>query len=263
MRDTAEKILALDENNIEALQIFGKANVELGKKEENSCQQIQVGIKYLEKALTLCRNDFEEVRSQFEAKLVREVRIAEKIASMKQLYTEQNQKESVLLDLKNKMKTLDKLRILFKVPKAERADLKLLQKQITDKYNAEAVKDIKKLNVPDHLVCLISGEIMFDPVTIESGRTFEREFINMFFKSQTELMERARVEYDPDDEENQGRPFNKADYLFCPVNRTPVDTTIQIPNIGMRAELNEFLKKNPWAFEFDPRKNFNQVKIWE
>ena len=63
MRDTAEKILALDENNIEALQIFGKANVELGKKEENSCQQIQVGIKYLEKALTLCRNDFEEVRS--------------------------------------------------------------------------------------------------------------------------------------------------------------------------------------------------------
>ena len=263
MRDTANQILALDENNIEALQIFGKANVELGKKEENSCQLIQVGIKNLEKALMQCRNGSKQVRSQFEAKLARELRIAEKIASMKQLYTEQNQKENVLLDLKNKMKALDKLRILFKVPKAERADLKLLQRQITDKYNAEEVKNIKQLNVPEHLVCLISGEIMFDPVTIESGRTFEKEFIEMFFKNQTELMERARVEYDPDDEESQGRPFNEADYLFCPVNRTPVDTEIQIPNMGMRAELDKFLKKNPWAFEFDPRKNFNQVKIWE
>ena len=75
-----------------------------------------------------CRNGSKQVRSQFEAKLARELRIAEKIASMKQLYTEQNQKENVLLDLKNKMKALDKLRILFRVPKAERADLKLLQR---------------------------------------------------------------------------------------------------------------------------------------
>ena len=75
------------------------------------------------------------------------------------------------------MKALDKLRILFKIPKKDRADLKLLQKQITDKYNAEEAKDIRTLTVPEHLVCMISGEIMYDPVTIESGRTFDRASI--------------------------------------------------------------------------------------
>ena len=64
------------------------------------------------------------------------------------------------------MKALEKLRTLFKVPKQDREDLKLLQKQITDKYNAEEVTDIRTLVVPEHLVCMISGEVMYDPVTI-------------------------------------------------------------------------------------------------
>ena len=78
-------------------------------------------------------------------------------------------------------------------------------------------------------------------------------------------MESARKEYeeDPNDEQWQGKPFDEANYLFCPINCTGVDPDVMIPNVGMRAELNEFLSKHPWAFEVDPRKNFNQVKIWE
>ena len=63
-----------------------------------------------------CRNGRKEVRRHFEAKLARELRIAEKIASMKQLDIEQNQKENVLMDLKIKMKSLDKLQNFFKAP---------------------------------------------------------------------------------------------------------------------------------------------------
>ena len=39
---------------------------------------------------------------------------------------------------------------------------------------ADVVVDLKTLFVPDHLLCLISGDLMIDPVTIESGRTYER-----------------------------------------------------------------------------------------
>ena len=55
MRETAQLILANDENNIEALRIYGKACVELGKEEDNSCQLIQVGIERLQTAFEQCK----------------------------------------------------------------------------------------------------------------------------------------------------------------------------------------------------------------
>ena len=50
-------------------------------------------------------------------------------------------------------------------------------------------------------------------------------------------MESARKEYeeDPNDEQWQGKPFDEANYLFCPINCTGVDPDVMIPNVGMRA----------------------------
>ena len=90
MKETANLILANDENNIEALQMFGKACIELGKSEENSCQLIQVGIEKLQTALEQCKLSDKTVSREFEKQLERELRLAEKIASMKQLHIEQN-----------------------------------------------------------------------------------------------------------------------------------------------------------------------------
>ena len=68
---------------------------------------------------------------------------------------------------------MKKLEIVFKVPKANKLNIKPLQIGISALLN-EAAVDLKTLFVPDHLLCLISGDLMKDPVTIESGCTYER-----------------------------------------------------------------------------------------
>ena len=82
---------------------------------------------------------------------------------------------------------------------------------------------------------------MFDPVTLESGRTYDRSSIEMLFK-----MSRDQ-EQDP----------------YCPVNMIPVDPNVMIPNKVLRLEAERLLEQNPWAFEFDPRQNFKSIQIWE
>ena len=55
-----------------------------------------------------------------------------------------------------------------------------------DKFEAKEVGDLfidlKKLCVPDHMLCLISQDLMTDPVTIESGKTYERANIVQYFE---------------------------------------------------------------------------------
>ena len=40
---------------------------------------------------------------------------------------------------------------------------------------------LQELRVPEYLVCVISGEVMSDPVTLESGRTYDRASISLLF----------------------------------------------------------------------------------
>ena len=49
---------------------------------------------------------------------------------------------------------------------------------------SEEPVDIKKLFVPEHLLCLITGDLMQEPVTLESGRTYEKSKIEQYFKTQ-------------------------------------------------------------------------------
>ena len=44
---------------------------------------------------------------------------------------------------------------------------------------------------------------------------------------------------------------------------TKVDPEIMIPNYGIKAETEDFLRKNPWAHEFDPKQKYNKVKIFQ
>ena len=41
-----------------------------------------------------------------------------------------------------------------------------------------------------------------------------------------------------------------------------VDPEIMIPNYGIKAETEEFLRKNPWAHEFNPKQKYNKVEIF-
>ena len=84
-------------------------------------------------------------------------------------------------DVKKKFSTLSKLEISKKVPKKDRKETKSIQAMIKKYSEQEHVIDLKKLFVPDHFLCMISGEIMNEPVTIESGRSFEKANIEHYF----------------------------------------------------------------------------------
>ena len=44
----------------------------------------------------------------------------------------------------------------------------------------------KDLKVPEHLMCQISGDLMHEPILIQSGMTFEKEVIERYFKVQSD-----------------------------------------------------------------------------
>ena len=94
---------------------------------------------------------------------------------------------------------------------------------------------------------------MTDPVTIESGRTFERANIETYFNIQRERQQKAIDDDDSDKED--------ARFFVCPITQQPVDPEVMIPNVQMKRATDAFLDKNPWAFEFDPRTQYPSIHI--
>ena len=100
---------------------------------------------------------------------------------------------------------------------------------------------LQELRVPEYLICVISGEVMSDPVSLESGRTYERESI-------LQLFDLCRSE---------------GQQCYCPVTMMEVDPDILIPNFGLKKEVDRLFEENAWAFEFNPRQKFRSIKLWE
>lgn len=140
-------------------------------------------------------------------------RRAAKISFLKKLSLDISQEEKISTDLKHKFSTLKKLETVFSVENTEMLETKTLLSGIKKLSSSDiVVKDIKKLFVPDHLLCLISGDLMSDPVTLESGRTYERAKILQYFEHQREQATKALINADSDNE------VIEADYMICPVN---------------------------------------------
>ena len=95
---------------------------------------------------------------------------------------------------------------------------------------------------------------MEDPVMLQSGVTFNREEIEAHFRLQRERFERLTEEPDSD--------FDEANFFKCPVTMGTVDPAILIENKRIKDACGAFLDANPWAFEFDPRLPFKNIKIW-
>ena len=100
---------------------------------------------------------------------------------------------------------------------------------------------------------------MSEPVTLESGRTFERDTIEHYFKVQRETAARAIANADHDAEDGQN--LTEADFIICPINMTKVDPEVKIANKFLREATEQFLDEHPWAFEFDPRQSVDDIKL--
>ena len=87
---------------------------------------------------------------------------------------------------------------------------------------------------------------MTEPITLESGCTFEKEAIEEYFNYQRALHEKAQADADSQEEE-------KPSYFRCPVTSQSIDPTVQLPNESIKIGTERFLDENPWGFEFDCR----------
>mmetsp|Transcript_26356 Transcript_26356/g.32902 ORF Transcript_26356/g.32902 Transcript_26356/m.32902 type:complete len:95 (+) Transcript_26356:292-576(+) len=92
-----------------------------------------------------------------------------------------------------------RLVIIMKHPKGENFTQQSLEKfseEITTLYKAESSMKPKDQIVPEYILCSISGDYMRDPVTLESGRTYERDAILQYFALQKEKAERIQDSLD-------------------------------------------------------------------
>ena len=178
---------------------------------------------------------------------------ARKIQYLRDLEHAKGDQEAALADLKKKLSNLSKLEIVKKVPKQDRKETKQLLAKVGEMMSREGLKTQKELFVPDHLLCPIAGELMSDPALIQSGQTYEREIIERHFKFQSEKAERMKAEEDSD--------FDEERIFTCPITGQPVDRNTILPNKRIKLATEEFLRQNPWAYEFDPRVKYHKIPL--
>lgn len=100
---------------------------------------------------------------------------------------------------------------------------------------------LKELIEPDYIICQIGGFIMNDPVTIETGMTYDRSSITTLWK----FVKEAGNDYK------------------CPVTNQVVNPDILLENKNLKIEIERFYEENPWSFDFDPRQKFSDISILE
>ena len=167
----------------------GLAEIEVGKRRA-TFTMINDGIKELEEAKARLAMDKFDV-----GQIERMERQSKKLRSLKLIDQEASLDQEAFKLLKKHLSTLKKLRIVLrnKIDKSQpQVDIAKLQKQIEQVLKGEKKPVIKDLEVPDNLLCQISGDLMKDPVLIESGMTYEREAILQYIEVQAERAEAER-----------------------------------------------------------------------
>mmetsp|Transcript_8463 Transcript_8463/g.11654 ORF Transcript_8463/g.11654 Transcript_8463/m.11654 type:complete len:181 (-) Transcript_8463:33-575(-) len=154
---------------------------------------------------------------------------------------------------------LAKLEIIFKVPKGQRNKSEALAERIIEIIKDEEPLKVENLKIPTNLVCAISGEIMLDPVLIESGISYDRESILSYFHAKKEEAVR-RLERMADN----GEEFDEANFFKCPVSMKVVrmsghKPTFCLTNKRLKQAVEHFLEHSPWAYEYNPKHDYKQA----
>lgn len=85
--------------------------------------------------------------------------------------------------------------------------------------------------IPDYLCCKITLDLIEDPVTTESGHTYEKEVIEEHLKKNGNI---------------------------DPVTRKPISGNL-FPNLAVKQGIADFLQYNPWAFEYMTGENYEDI----
>ena len=122
--------------------------------------------------------------------------------------------------------------------------------------------------IPNHLLCMITGEVMKHPVMIESGQSYERDAIIRYFEIQKQRAESDKHDMGEDFDDNEYRSYFKCPATQQRVSPEKVEEFVgaevwMIENTQLKTTIKDFLTENPWAFEFDPRQQFQDMKVWD
>ena len=94
---------------------------------------------------------------------------------------------------------------------------------------------------------------MVEPYMVTSGQTYELENIKQYFKFKEQELKRRKEEGDDE--------FDPNTFFTCPISQQVVSTRL-VPNKRIKKACSDFRRDNPWAFEFDPREEYQQIKVW-
>ena len=92
----------------------------------------------------------------------------------------------------------------------------------------------KRIDIPDYLMCRISDDLMEEPVMLSSGFTYEKTMIQQHFSTNGN---------------------------FDPMTREEVDVKYLVLNKHIKSATEDFLRKNPWAFEFIPGEKIEDINM--
>ena len=201
----AEKALERLQNSpylYEALAVMGEYYIEEGKALQISTHLVRQGVQHLKEAWTRAQEHYKSepvpALADRVAQLKAEFRRAASLLFLMQHRIDTVHKKELQAILKNTFSTLKKLCISQKVPKPNRPETTQLKKELDIQIEKEQIDDLWDLQVPSHLLCPISCEIMTEPVTIESGRTYEKTYIMNYFDMQRVVAQKIIADADSD-----------------------------------------------------------------
>lgn len=91
----------------------------------------------------------------------------------------------------------------------EPVDIARLQRNVKFECDYERLPRREDMVIPNHLLCMITGEVMKHPVMIESGQSYERDAIIRYFEIQKQRAESDKHDMGEDFDDNEYRSYFK------------------------------------------------------
>mmetsp|Transcript_1734 Transcript_1734/g.1840 ORF Transcript_1734/g.1840 Transcript_1734/m.1840 type:complete len:340 (+) Transcript_1734:48-1067(+) len=195
----------LDDTFFKAYLIKGCSLLELSKT-ELSPESARSGVRALRLALQICRETNKET---FLPEL--------------QIYYRKGAKLSFVKRAQQHRARYASLKDYFKTKVEEQPPTDFLGEELMD-FLEETSNQYKPTEIPDHLTCSITFEMLKDPIVIESGHTYEETAIESHFKQLGH---------------------------FDPSTRRLCSRSIMYKNIAIDKAVNHFIDQFPWAFQPD------------
>ena len=56
--------------------------------------------------------------------------------------------------------------------------------------------------------------------------------------------------------------FDEESYFRCPITLQDVNPDVVLENTRLKEAIMDYLRQNPWAHQFDPRRSLRKTKIY-